>query len=188
MTDHVVDAVRLAVAVTLLLAGGAKLFSPRALARALAEMSGRPGRTGVFVTVARTVAVVELTAAVLLAGGWFAPGGAVLAGGVGVGIASFAGAGLVLRRRPACGCFGADSGRPVGPANVAAGLALAAGAVLTGLGADGDAGAADRLVLAALGALVVVLVRRWAVLVRPFGRHFRIFAEAPVAPAVTKPS
>ncbi len=185
----VVDVVRLVIAVTLLLAGGSKLFSPQALARGLAEMSGRAATAaGPFTTAARAVAVVELTAAVLLAGYWSSPIGALLAGAVGFGIAAFATAGLVLRRRPSCGCFGADSGRPVGPVNLAAGLAMAAGAGLIVQAGPGRGDPADGLVLTALCTLAVVLIGRRAALARPFRRHFRTFASAPVARELSKTS
>jgi hypothetical protein len=178
----VADVVRLVIAVILLLAGGSKLFSPQALARGLAEMSGRVSTaTGGFAVAARAVAVVELTAAVLLAGQWSTPIGGLLAGAVGFGIAAFAGTGLVLRRRPSCGCFGADSGRPVGPVNLAAGLAITAGAALIGRAGPGWGEPAEGLILTALCTLAVVLVGHRAALARPFRRHFRTFASAPVA-------
>lgn len=126
----------------LLNAGLAKLASPAALAGALDELL--PVAIAVPARAVRALAAVEVLVALSLLATPTRPLASVAAGGLGC---LFAAAGLAGWRRGSqqpCGCMGGGgSGRPLGAANVALGLALAAMAAV-GLAAGAPAaGAAD---------------------------------------------
>ena len=173
------DAGRLAIAVIFLVSGASKVVTPRPLATSLGQVYGWARARGTWA--GRTVAVVELATALLLAGGWLTATGAALTGLVAVGIMVFS---LTAIRRKAtvpCGCFGESSDRPIGVRNLLAGsalLAVAAGLLL--LPGAGTAGAALMLPLTASIALVAVMARDRARLVAPFRRHFQPPAAGPV--------
>ena len=172
------ELVSLAIAVPLLLAGGSKLMSPAPLAAALGNVyrwaGSRPNLTALIVWV---VAAAELSAALLVLTGWLRPAGFVLTGAVGLGIAGFAVSALLLRRRVSCGCFGEAGGRPLGPGNVLAGLALVAGAFIARQAGPPQTAEAVLLLLACTVALAWVLSKHRTRLSGPFGRHFRSFSR-----------
>ncbi|MDQ1018611.1 MauE/DoxX family redox-associated membrane protein [Streptomyces afghaniensis] len=117
-----------AVVVALLVRGGAaKIVAPALGAAAAGEL--RPGRGPVPAAVIRALAVVEIAVAVAMA----LPS---LRGPAHVPMAAlgllFAGAGILGLLRGStepCGCFGADSTRPLGAGNVLMGVAVLAAAV-----------------------------------------------------------
>jgi hypothetical protein len=165
------DAGRLAVAVTLLVAGASKLISPRPLATGLGQVFGWARPVGTVA--AMTVAAVELVAAFLLAGAWAVTAGLALTGLVGAGIVGFATAAMRRGATAPCGCFGESSGRPIGVHSLLAGAGLLAGAIgLLVLTGTGTAAAELMLPLTAVIAMVAVMVRDRARLVAPFRRHF----------------
>lgn len=182
------EAGRLAIAVTLLVAGASKLVSPGPLARSLGQTYRWSGRSGTVA--ARAVAVVELLAAFLLASYWAATAGLALAGLVGAGIVAFVATALRRGSTAPCGCFGEVGGRPIGARNLLAGTGLLGGAiallVLPG-GAPAAAPAELALPLTVLIALVAVMVRDRVRLLAPFLRHFRPppAAPEPLLPEVT---
>ena len=179
MGAYAYDAVRLAVAVILLIGGASKLVSPRPLAGSFAQVYGWRPVTGRWA--ARAVAGVELLAAFLLAAGWAVTTGAVLAGLVGAGVVTFAGTAMRRGATRPCGCFGESSGRPIGVHNLLAGVGLLAGAIVVlVLPTSGPVEAQLILPLTAIGALVAVMVRDRARLLAPFRRH----ARPPVASTI----
>jgi hypothetical protein len=179
MWAYAVDAGRLAIAVTLLIAGASKLVSPRLPAASLGEVYGwtRPVGTGAV----RTVAAIELVAATLVASGWALTAGLALTALVGTAIVAFT---LTAMRRGVdspCGCFGESGDRPIGARNLLAGAGLLAGAAgLALLPGTVAAPAALGLPLTAVIALAVVMVRDRARLLAPFQRHFGPVPAGPV--------
>lgn len=171
------DAGRLAIATALLVAGAAKLASPRPFAFAVAEVFGWTRRSGVVL--ARTVAAVELTSAFLIATGAMAGAAPILAGLVGTGIVVFALAAMRRGSTAPCGCFGESGGRPLGVRNLLAGLGLLAGAVILPT-YPATAPAGLMLPLTAVSALLAVMVRDRARLLAPFRHHFQPAPAAPV--------
>lgn len=172
------DIASVAVAVTLLLAGASKLFNPTPLADGLGKVyRWAASRRTLVVRIVRGVAVAEVAAALLVAAAWVNPVGFVLAGALGLSIAGFAVSAIVLGRTVACGCFGETGGRPLGPGNVAAGIALAAGSLLAFLGASSGAGRAVLLLVVSAVALAWVLFKHRTRLADPLTRHFRSFSR-----------
>ena len=182
MSIYLFDAGRLAVAVMLLLAGGAKLLSPHPLAAALVKAyPGTATRPGLPVHVARGTAAVEVLAALLAATQSWVTAGLALAAVVGLGVTAFAVSAVVLDRRTPCGCFGVTGDKPLGLRNALAGLALAAGAALLLAAGSGDplgyAGSGALLGAASVLTLVITVARHRAALMRPIARHFQGFAR-----------
>lgn len=125
----------------LLNAGLAKLVSPAGLVGALDELL--PVAFAVPARAVRVLAGVEVLVALGLVAAPTRPLASVAAGGLGC---LFAGAGLAGWRRGSqqpCGCMGGGGGRPLGAANVALGLALAAMAAVGLLAGAPAASAAD---------------------------------------------
>jgi hypothetical protein len=172
MWAYMYDVGRLAMAVTLLVGGASKLVSPRPLAIGLGQVYGWSRPVGMWA--ARTVATVELAAALLLAGAWAAVVGLALTALVGTGIVLHATIAIRRGATAPCGCFGESNGRPIGVRNLLAGIALLTAAVMLLVlpAAAGATPAAMGLPLAAVVGLVAVLVRDRARLVAPFRRHF----------------
>lgn len=120
--DAIFQLLAMALAAVLLVAGASKLFSPDRLAANLRAVSG-VGNT----KLARAVGVAEIAAAVLVSLPAVRPLGAGLGLLIGLGIAGWVT--LAMRRQvtASCGCFGGSSTKPLGPANLFAGLGLALG-------------------------------------------------------------
>jgi hypothetical protein len=172
------DTASVAVAVTLLLAGASKLFRPAPLAEGLGKVfRWAASRRALVIRLVRGVAAAEVTAALLVPVAWLNPVGLVLAGVLGLAIAGFAVSAIVLGRTVACGCFGETGGRPLGPGNVAAGIALCAGSFLAFLGASTGTGKNVLLPAVCAVALAWVLFKHRARLAGPFARHFRSFSR-----------
>lgn len=172
---------RLALAVTLLVAGASKLFSPRPLARSLTQ-TYRQVRPGAAIVTARAVAVTELAAAFLVASFWAPAVGLGLAGLTGLGIVVFTTTAMIRGTTAPCGCFGESSGRPVGLRNLLAGAGLLIGAALLAAPLveplpvaqpEAPARAAVFLPLTAAVSLAAVMLRDRSRLLSPFLRHFR---------------
>lgn len=175
------DAGLLAVAVTLVVAGGSKLVSPQPLARSLGQTFGLGRLRGVVA--ARAVAVVEIVAAFLVASHWVVTVGLTMAGLVGVGIIVFVVAAMRRGTTVPCGCFGEARGRPVGVGNLTAGAALLAGAIgLLALPGAARVSTELSLPLAAVLAVVAVMLRDRTRLLSPFRR---LFQPLPAVPAIT---
>lgn len=172
------ELVSLVIAVPLLLAGASKLLRPGPLAAALGKVYRWAGSRPVLAAgIARAVAVVELAAAFLVLTGWWRPGGSVLAGVVGLGIAGFAASALLLGRTAVCGCFGETDGKPLGAGNIVVGVALVAGAFLALQGSSARTSKEILLLLASTAALARVLFKHRHRLSGLFGRHFRSFSR-----------
>jgi hypothetical protein len=180
MWPYVHDVGRLAIAVTLVVAGGSKLVSPQPLARSLGQTFGWGRPAGA--AAARAVAVVEVVAGLLAASYWAATVGLALTGLVGSGVVVLVVVALHRGVTAPCGCFGEARGRPVGVRNLAAGAALLAGAIgLLALPGAARVPAELLLPLTAVLAMVAVMLRDRARLRSPFRRHFRPVPAGPVA-------
>lgn len=178
MYTAVLDAARLAIAVTLLFAGASKLLSPHPLANGLrSAFNWTPVRAHRLSHLARGIAVVEIVASLLVASGWLLSIGLVLVGIVGAGIVAFTAVAMSRGGQVSCGCFGESGGKPVGVSNVMAGIALAGTAVLLLMARDTGSDPALLLALTAVLAVGAAMIRHRAELLRPFARHFQTFAK-----------
>ncbi|MEU8264997.1 MauE/DoxX family redox-associated membrane protein [Micromonospora sp. NPDC048999] len=179
MQTAVLDATRLAIAVTLLFAGASKLLSPYPLAHGIrSAFNWTRAHLRASSYLARGIAVVEITASLLVASAWLLPIGLVSVGAVGAGVIVFTLVSMSRGARVSCGCFGESSGKPAGVPNLLAGVAFVGVAALL-LVLDRGAGADPALLLAltAILAVAAAMVRHRAELLRPYARHFKSFAK-----------
>lgn len=147
-----VDVYNAAAAAVLINAGVAKLVVPGPLRRASAEVFRMP----VGDAFVRAFGAIEVAAAVALLAGparWAAVIAAVL---LGAGFAIAGLAGVLRRSRVPCGCFGGVSRQPLGWANVALGLALAAAWPVNALG-TGPGYSPRPVLLASIASIVACL-------------------------------
>jgi hypothetical protein len=138
----------------LLIAGMAKLVSPTQLGQALAELPFVRGQ--VPAGAVRTLAAVEIAAALLLPVPATRTAAAAAAGVLGLGFVGAGLAGWLGGSTTACGCFGSRAGRPLGPVNVAAGVLVIVSAAVTA-GAPAAAGPAHYFRICVVGLALATL-------------------------------
>ncbi|HXY71745.1 MAG TPA: MauE/DoxX family redox-associated membrane protein [Actinomycetota bacterium] len=136
--DAAVLVARLVLAAVLGVAGVAKLLHPKVSRASMASFGIPPALVG---AAAAVIPLAEVAVAVLLVPATTAEAAAIA---VFLMLAAFTlgvGVNLVRGRTPACGCFGAVSSQPIGPATVVRNLALMALAAFVALGEAADEGA-----------------------------------------------
>ena len=154
--------VALALSAVLLVAGASKLFSPHSLAQSMMVLLDGRIRRRTARTVARTIGILELAAAVLVSVPITARYAAVLGVAIGVGIVGWVGVAAWRRVTVACGCFGGNSATPLGATNAEAGVLITGGFALLLLSPPGwGLSPGAQLNLVALLALSVVLTLRF---------------------------
>lgn len=164
--DVVVACVSCLAAAVLLVAGIDKLVAPVTPATALRDALPRFGRLITDTTV-RGAAAVEVATAVSLNVAALRVPAAVGAGALGLAFAVAGAGGWLHRSTRACGCLGRFGTHPLGPRNIAAGIALVAVAVVHAQHAQPDfLGSACGTVL---GSIVLVMVLNRSI-VREFTR------------------
>jgi hypothetical protein len=166
--DLVSEIVRCTAAAVLLCSGAAKHAAPASASRAVAELvkaRALPART-----IVRLTATLEVLAALAL----LVPDGSAVASALmlvlGTAFTAVGVMGATRRDAPACGCFGRETGQPLGWRNAAAGISLLSAALfLAGRQVFSPPGCA------ALTAAAAVLLCAWLYrdLIRlvPKGKH-----------------
>jgi hypothetical protein len=156
--DYLLSGVNAAVATLLLMAGAAKVINPSVTAAALGEL--RRGDQPVSEQLVRVFGATEMLVAVVLSISGLRVPAASLTGLLGVSFAAAGLLGMVRGTEQPCGCFGAESNRPLGPGNLMLGLAFAGVAVADLLSQQpGDEGRATLMT----AALVSILTSAWLI-------------------------
>jgi len=136
--DAAVLIARVVLAAVLGAAGVAKLLRPKASRASMAAFGIPPALAG---AAAVAIPVAEVAVAVLLVPANTAEAAAIAAFLMLAAFTLGVGANLVRGRAPACGCFGAVSSGPIGPATIVRNLALMALAAFVAVGEAAGEGA-----------------------------------------------
>ncbi|HEY2241303.1 MAG TPA: MauE/DoxX family redox-associated membrane protein [Streptosporangiaceae bacterium] len=142
------------VAALLVRSSALKAVTPDVIADALAELSR--GRWRPSARAMRAVAGIELTAALAITAPSLRVAAWVITGLLGISFVVLGTAGLLTGSTRPCGCFGAESERPLGVPSVLAGSAFLALAAIN-IADAGDAGMTGAHVGVAVVAAVIVL-------------------------------
>ncbi|WP_445528406.1 MauE/DoxX family redox-associated membrane protein [Streptomyces cyslabdanicus] len=143
-----------AVIAVLVRAGAAKLAAPAVAAAAVGELKRSHGP--VPTAWIRALGVVEMTAAIATVLPVLRLAALMMVLVLGLGFAAAGAGGMARGTGKPCGCFGAESGRPLGPANIAIGAVFTGFTVLAlalrGTANDASFGSATALLAVTLSA------------------------------------